>query len=296
MKKLITVFALSLNAFSFAQVGIGTTSPNASAVLDVESVNKGFLPPRMTTGQRNAITTPAEGLTIYNTDLKCLDTYNGKQWVNCSSLSSTDTYSLTGRIWMDRNLGATQVASSSTDYLAFGSLFQWGRRADGHQLINWTSATAATPQTATTTSGPVNTNTPSPGVNFVKVTNTAIDWRTNQNNSLWQGVNGINNPCPSGYRIPTQVEWQEEIDSWTSPNTAGAFASPLRLPFNKLYRSYDDGLLYNYETGYYWSSTIFSHPTGFRSYVLQISPTNANVGDTNLGYRANAYGVRCIKD
>ena len=55
-----------------AQVGIGTTTPDASAILDLKSENKGFLPPRMTTAQRDAISSPAEGLTIYNTSVKCL--------------------------------------------------------------------------------------------------------------------------------------------------------------------------------------------------------------------------------
>lgn len=53
--------------------------------------------------------------------------------------------SATGRIWMDRNLGAMRAATSATDYQAYGSLYQFGRGSDGHQLINWTSATAGTP-------------------------------------------------------------------------------------------------------------------------------------------------------
>jgi len=48
----------------------------------------------------------------------------------------------TGKIWMDRNLGATQVATSSTDAASYGDLYQWGRRSDGHQCR--TSATTAT--------------------------------------------------------------------------------------------------------------------------------------------------------
>ena len=41
-----------------------------------------------------------------------------------------------GRCWMDRNLGASQVATSSNDVASYGDLFQWGRGADGHQLVN----------------------------------------------------------------------------------------------------------------------------------------------------------------
>ena len=58
-------------------VGIGTTSPNSTALLDIYSTGKGLLPPRMTTAQRNAISSPATGLTIYNTDNTELETYDG---------------------------------------------------------------------------------------------------------------------------------------------------------------------------------------------------------------------------
>ena len=59
-------------------VGIGTNSPNSSAKVDISSTTKGFLPPRLTTVQRNAVQNPAEGLTIYNTDVKCIEFYAGQ--------------------------------------------------------------------------------------------------------------------------------------------------------------------------------------------------------------------------
>jgi hypothetical protein len=63
-------------------IGIGGTSfaTNSSAMLEVQSITKGFLPPRMTTTQRNSISTPATGLTIYNTTTKTTDTYDGATW------------------------------------------------------------------------------------------------------------------------------------------------------------------------------------------------------------------------
>lgn len=69
-----------------AQVGIGTTNPEASAAFDVTSTTQGFLPPRMTGAQRNAISSPAIGLQIHCTD--CGGNggqpqfYNGTAWVN----------------------------------------------------------------------------------------------------------------------------------------------------------------------------------------------------------------------
>ncbi len=82
MKNKITTLILVImcSLASMAQVGIGTTSPNTTAALDVESTTKGFLPPRMTTVQRNAIASPADGLTIFNTTENCLQWYNGTGW------------------------------------------------------------------------------------------------------------------------------------------------------------------------------------------------------------------------
>lgn len=66
---------------SFAQgVGIGTSSPNSSALLDLASTNKGFLPPRMTTSQMFAIQNPVPGLLVFNATYNELYQYNGATW------------------------------------------------------------------------------------------------------------------------------------------------------------------------------------------------------------------------
>lgn len=65
---------------SGGNVGIGTASPNLSAVLDLTSTTRGFLPPRMTSTQRNAITAPPAGLMIYNTTTNKLNFHNGSAW------------------------------------------------------------------------------------------------------------------------------------------------------------------------------------------------------------------------
>jgi len=64
---------------------LGTTTVNASALLQVESTTKGFLPPRMTTAQILLISSPAEGLQVYNTDLKTICFYNGTAWQRVTS-------------------------------------------------------------------------------------------------------------------------------------------------------------------------------------------------------------------
>ena len=86
---LIVFFTISS---SFAQVGIGVASPNDSAMLDVTSTTKGFLPPRMTTGERDAIASAATGLLIYNTSTNLLNYYTGSAWtvIDTSSGSFVD--------------------------------------------------------------------------------------------------------------------------------------------------------------------------------------------------------------
>lgn len=69
-----------ITILSNGNVGIGTVTPNSAAILDVSSTTKGFLPPRMTTTQRDAISAPSEGLTIYNTETKNLNFYDGLAW------------------------------------------------------------------------------------------------------------------------------------------------------------------------------------------------------------------------
>ncbi len=63
-----------------AQVGIGTTNADSSAMLDIQSTTRGMLIPRMTTSERDAILGPAEGLQIYNTTNSTLDVYSGGTW------------------------------------------------------------------------------------------------------------------------------------------------------------------------------------------------------------------------
>ncbi|WP_166922813.1 hypothetical protein [Flavobacterium poyangense] len=86
MRKIITAITFAFLACSITQaqtvqkIGDNPTEINKTAVLEVASSTKGFLPPRMTTVQRDAITTPANGLIVYNTDTKKLEVFDGTSW------------------------------------------------------------------------------------------------------------------------------------------------------------------------------------------------------------------------
>ncbi len=91
MKQIFTLLvAVVLNASTYAQVGIGTTNPNTSAALDITSTTKGFLIPRMTNVQRQAISNPAAGLQVFVTDFDggSFMFYDGTKW---GTLSFTKT-------------------------------------------------------------------------------------------------------------------------------------------------------------------------------------------------------------
>jgi hypothetical protein len=81
MKLLFTTLLLfSIIEATAQNVGIGTSTPDSSALLDIKAQNKGLLPPRMTTAQRKAIQNPAAGLMVYDITKKSLYLFNGSIW------------------------------------------------------------------------------------------------------------------------------------------------------------------------------------------------------------------------
>lgn len=386
---LITGALLLLTRPCFPQgVGINTTGtvPDGSAALDINSSNQGLLIPRLTTTERDGISSPANSLFIFNTTANCLQVRNMStgQWENvycfsgctgvplqpsaiigassvaqgdvdvtyfvphidgvtyawsysgsgfactsgcttnsitadfsgtatsgtltctpsnacgegtpqtiaitvnlpytgCVSTGATvvqDVTSSTGTIWMDRNLGASRVATSNTDINAYGCLYQWGRAADGHE-----DRGSGTTTTNATTSTP-NLGNSWDGLYIVETVNPR-DWLVPQDNSLWQGVNGTNNPCPNGYRLPTQTEMTAEATSWSPFDASGAYAAPLKFTIGGRRLT---TLQFVGTDGFYWTSTVFN--TDARSIRIQTTGVNTNNADP----RYIASSVRCIKN
>ena len=228
------------------------------------------------------IASPPAGLIVWCSNCGAngeLQVYNGAAWTNLTggfAIANGDVLNpTTGTVWMDRNLGASRAATSSDDAEAYGDLYQWGRATDGHEKRN-----------SGTTTNLSSSDTPDHG-NFILVTDDPYDWCSPQNGSLWQGVSGTNNPCPSGYRLPTEAEWEAERTSWSSNNPAGAFGSPLKLPVAG-YRDPSSGSLGGVGgAGLYWSSTV----EGIYSRRLDFFSSYA---ENSL--RAVGYSVRCIKN
>ncbi len=114
MKKIILFFS-AVCCFSSHKseaqnqnVGIGTLTPNSSAMLDVVSTNKGVLVPRVTTAQMNAIAAPANGLVVYNTDSSCFCYYKVNVWKSlCGTNGSGGATGATGPAGANGATGAT---------------------------------------------------------------------------------------------------------------------------------------------------------------------------------------------
>ncbi len=280
-----------------AQVGVNSdgSDPDASAMLDVKSTDKGLLPPRMTEAERDAISNPAAGLIIYCSDCVELQFFNGTSWVNLVGGAATPApiptvYNpVTGETWMDRNLGASQVATSKTDAAAYGDLYQWGRYSDGHEDRN----------SAVYTAGLATTEVPNAGNAWdgliIKGVQYNFVWLSTYENNLWQGVNGVNNPCPEGFRIPTATEWEAERQSWSSNDADGAFASPLKLTVGGFkHQDTPGGIFGPGSWGNYWTSSISTNPIFSQGLSFSVGANSGGIGE--IVTRSRAASVRCIQD
>ena len=105
MKNILTFLAaVVFTATTFAQVGINNENPDASAALDITSTTAGLLPPRMTQTQRDAISSPAAGLMIYQTDgTRGFYYYNDSYWLLMVNASTTPKTNASVSFFTDLN-------------------------------------------------------------------------------------------------------------------------------------------------------------------------------------------------
>ncbi len=204
--------------------------------------------------------------------------YQGKT-VTYGTIESSNT----GKCWLDKNLGATQVATSLTDSLAYGDLFQWGRSDDGHQVRDCQDGYKRNSLDCGDNRF-IQELAVDIKVNHSKFINKHQDWLLSSNNYLWIETNGIilNNPCPDGWRVPTASEWLLEYDNKIDDGD-------LKLTLTGYRDQLNGSINFSEEMGGYWSSSVVGE-NGASNFYLNNDNFGIGSGGKSLGL-----SVRCIK-
>ena len=285
MKRIFSSFislAFFITSGNGQNVGIGTVTPNASAQLDMSSTTKGFLPPRMTFTQRNAIATPSQGLIIFCSNCGSNGVpqfYNGTAWVDMvGSPTVLPNVKICNQVWMTQNLNVVTYRNGDSipkvaDPTAWSTL-----TTGAYCYYNNDSTTYA--------------------ATYGKLYN-------------WYAVNDPRGIAPYGWHIPSDAEWTTLITCvggvtvaggalkeagtthWLSPNTGATNSSGFtglpggdRYPYGTLFNSINT-------EGYWWSSTEGAPTTA--PYLIMGS-NSASAGLTGPSDKNFAFSVRCVRD
>ena len=294
MKKLIILLIIFNTFATTAQsVGINTdgSAADASAMLDVSSTTKGFLPPRMTYAQRQTITSPAIGLMIYCTNCGTngeWQGYDGTTWTNISGAAAAPVGSVTigTQVWATVNLDVTTYS-------------------DGTVIPQVTDPTTWT--ALTTGAWCYYNNDSANGAIYGKLYN-------------WYAVAGIWNEAsktdatlrkklaPTGWHVPSDAEWttlttflggetfaggkMKATTLWNSPNTNATNSSGFTgLPGGYIY--YYDGAFNDIGRINNWWSSSEASTTNARVLGLGYSYGDAIRYNDN---KRNGFSVRCLRD
>ena len=205
---------------------------------------------------------------------------------------STVTSPFTGRIWLDRNIGALRACVALNDTACYGDFIQWGRGLDGHELEN----------SALTSTQAVDIN--NAGTSFIVSLVAPYDWvavlidDTLVNRSFnWSKTDG-SSVCPVGYRVPTGVEIAIETTSASTPveNNIDAFNNFLKLP-SAGHRTTTGTVELVGEAGSVWAGDTYYYTWNQGGYdsplLLYYSDRAGTTPHLNTTYGRK---VRCIKD
>jgi uncharacterized protein (TIGR02145 family) len=239
----------------------------------------------MSREDRLAMSDPAAGLVVYDTTLMALALFNGTDWTTVNGgfkcgISSFHfdglvygTVLYAGKCWLDRNLGATALPTFWNDPDGYGDYYQWGRLTDGHEYRY--SSTTTTLAGSTT-----------PGHdNFILNTVYPNDWLITPDSTLWRPPFYTNNPCPYGFKVPTEDEWLNASSTWTDRDDA--YNSPLKITAGGG-RSFGNGTVYNAGSqGAYWTSNVAGN------FARGITFGQTSIATQSTG-RGAGRSIRCV--
>lgn len=323
IKNYIIVLLLVASGYCYSQqlsekIGSNPTIIDASAVVEIESTTKGFLPPRMTFSQRLAIGSPAVGLIVYCTNCGAngeLQIFNGTTWTNAAGsvtalpVSKVPTNAGTTLTFLAHNLGAdTSVDPLTPSWKLNGAYFQFGKKptdtnGDGYitKLNDAANGFAAAP--TGTTLALSNNGTITSYSATLQPTNA---WNINEGGP----VKTTNDPCPTGYRIPTKSEWSS-IASNIGTNTMVNWVNVSGAVWTNIATNYSSGKIVNNSLylpaagyrvgdgslgergsgGYYWSSSPRD-----ATYIYNLRFVDTSVDPLRWESRNIGYSVRCVKE
>ena len=262
-----------------SNVRVGTTTPSSSAVLEASSTSQGFLPPRMTASQRDAISSPAVGLMVYCTNCGTYGEpqyFNGNSWMNFKGIVQLPQVTINTQIWSSVNLNVSQYRN--------GDIIP--QVTDPTEWRNLTTGAWCWYNNDSTTYA----------AKYGKLYN-------------WYAVNDPRGLAPDGWHIPTDAEWttlanylggasvaggamkQTGTTLWNDPNTGATNSSGFSGLPGGLCSS--NGIFYNVGShAFWWSATTNDASTALRKYLYS--------NDTNLysdpDYKTTGNSVRCVKD
>lgn len=179
-------------------------TPDNSAMLDVKSTTKGFLPPRMTNSEISAISDPAAGLIIFSTDENKPVYFNGSKWHTFNEIelfieTVTDydnneykTVQIGNQIWMAENLRTTHYSDGTSIPKVEGET-EWKNLTETDTAYCWYS---------------------NDSVSYAETYGALYTWAAIMNGSTSSSNNpsGVQGVCPTGWHVPSDAEWTELTD------------------------------------------------------------------------------------
>ncbi len=280
----------SANIDGSGRMIIGTGTPVSSAQLEVQSTARGFLPPRMTKTQRDAISSPATGLMIYNTTTGEVNVFNGTFWSNIDG-TAADTWRC-GQLFKDTRDGKSYSTVQIGTQCWFAENLNVGSRIPGSQdqVSNTTMEKYCMDD--------LESNCTQYGGLY--------QWGELMQYATTEGARGL---CPNGWHIPTDAEFallatslgtasvagglmkEAGTTHWTTPNTDATNSSGFTgLPSGT--RSSAGTFMFHYSFGYFWSSSKNDASSTWHS---KLSYNNATLG-WSLNLNDVGCSCRCIKN